>query len=213
MKKYQTFTLALTFLALVSFSFAQAGKEKESAKPSTTETQAATSVGEAMNRDRLTVLLSAVGVSVKESVLPGRVQTFQEMQIRWDASGAAPAQGVAVTEQEPFGRVLTVIERRKRTQTLQRQRSLELSTNQVLVVAVNEEQQLRWRSLIPDPRIIRAEFPDAQGALSGQVLYRSRAEFVVAFPDDPTITELRLYHPHWTGSEFTLEPLGVIPIQ
>ncbi|MGA9773284.1 MAG: hypothetical protein WBV94_29915 [Blastocatellia bacterium] len=163
-----------------------------------------------MNRDRLSTLLSAVGVSVEDSVLPAEVQSFQEMRIRWDVADAI-SQDMVLSEQEPVNRVLTAIERKKRAQVLSRQRSLELSTNQLLVVAVNEKLQLRWWSLIPDPRIMRAETPDAGGTLSGQVLYRSKADFVIAFPDDETITELRIFHPHWTGSEFILEPLGAIP--
>lgn len=210
MKKYRMFTLAFILVAVVSSSFAQAGKEERIVKPSTTESQAATSVRETMNRERLSALLSAVGVRVEDSVLPAEVQPFQEMRIRWDAD--ASSLDLVLTEQEPSKRVLTTIERRKRNQALSRQRSLELSTNQLLVVAVNGQRQLRWWSLIPDPRIMRAESPNAGGKLSGRVLYRSKAEFIVAFPDDEMITELRLYHPHWTGSEFTLEPLGTISL-
>jgi hypothetical protein len=204
-------TLALISVAVVSSGFAQAGKETGVVKPSTTETQAATSVREKMNRERLSALLSAVGVSVEDSTLPTEVQSFQEIRIRWDAADA-PSRDMVLTEQEPSKRVLTTIERRKRTQALSRQRSLELSTNQLLVVAVNGQRQLRWWSLIPDPRIMRAESTSAGGKLSGRVLYRPKAEFIVAFPDDDTITELRLYHPRWTGTEFTLEPSGAISL-
>jgi hypothetical protein len=210
-KKYRMFTLALILVAVVASSFAQAGKEERIVKPSTTETQAATSVRETMNRERLSALLSAVGVSVEDSVLPAEVQPFQEVRIRWDAADAS-SRDLILTEQETSNRILTTIERRKRNQALSRQRSLELSTNQLLVAAVNGQRQLRWWSLIPDPRIMRAESPNAGGKLSGRLLYRSKAEFIVAFPADETITELRLYHPHWTGSEFTLEPLGAIPL-
>jgi hypothetical protein len=208
-KKYRMSALVLILVA-VSSSFVQAGKAEGIVKPSTTETQAATSVREAMNKERLSALLSAVGVSVEDTVLPAEVQSFQELRIRWDVADPS-SQGPAFTQQEPPNRVLTTIERRKRNQALSRQRSLELSTNQILVVAINGQRQLRWWSLIPDPRIARAESPDAGGKLSGQVLYQSKAEFIVSFPDDETITELRLYHPHWTGSEFTLQPLGAVP--
>jgi hypothetical protein len=211
MKKYRTVTAALVLIAVVSSAFAQAGKKEPVVKPSTAETQAATSVREVMNRERLSALLSAVGVSIEDSVLPAEVQSFQEMRIRWDAADAT-ARESALTEQEPLNRVLTAIERRKRNQVLPRQRSLELSTNQLLVVAVNGKRQLRWWSLIPDPRILRAESPDAGGKLGGRVLFRPKVEIIVAFPDDVTITELRLYHPRWTGSEFILEPLGAISL-
>lgn len=211
MKKHPMFTPVLILVAAVSPGFAQAGKGEGGVKPSPAETQATTSVREAMNRERLSTLLSAVGVSVEGPALPAEAQTFHEVRIRWDAADAS-SRDQAPTEKEPSSRVLTAVERRKRNRPLPRQRSLELSTNQLLVVAVNGQRQLRWWSLIPDPRILRAESPDAGGQLSGKVLHHSKAEFIVAFPDDETIIELRLYHPHWTGSEFTLEPLGTIPL-
>ena len=198
-------------VTIISSGFAQSGKERQAAKSSTTETQAAIPVRENMIRERLSNLLSAVGVSVDDSVLPAEVQSYQEMRIRWDAAGAS-SQGLVLTEQELSNRVLTLVERKKHPQPLSRQRSLELSTNLLLIVAVSPQQQLRWWTLIPDPRIMRAESPNARGELSGRTLYRSKAEFIVAFPDDSTITELRLYHPNWTGSNFTLEPLGVFTL-
>lgn len=214
MKKYQWLTLALTLVAVVTLGFAQSRREEKPAQPSINETQAPPSMRERINRERLTALLSVVGISVEESTLLTESQASQEMQIRWDASVDASAQeDVALMKQDSPSRVLTVVERRKWNRPVARQRSSELSANQVLVAAVNGREQLRWWSLIPDPRIIRAEFPDAEGRLSGQVLYQSKGEFIVAFPDDPTITEVRLYHPQWTGSEFTLEPLAVIPVQ
>jgi hypothetical protein len=211
-KEYRIFTLALILLAPASSSFAQASEGEGVVEPSITATQAAPSVRESMNRKRLSVLLSPVGVKVEDAVLPTEVQSFLEVRIGWDAADAS-SRDLTLTEREPSNRVLTTIERRKRNQALSQQRSLELSTNQLLVVAVNGQSQLRWWSLIPDPRIMRAESPNLEEKLTGRILYRSKAEFIVAFPDDDTITELKLYHPNWTGSEFTLEPLGAVPLR
>jgi hypothetical protein len=46
--------------------------------------------------------------------------------------------------------------------------------------------------------------------LQGVVLHRANAEFFVPVPDDPAITELRVYHPRWTGNTFDLDLIGTV---
>jgi hypothetical protein len=43
--------------------------------------------------------------------------------------------------------------------------------------------------------MIRAEFPDASGRLSGKVIERPDAELLVDIPADPAIREVRIYTP------------------
>jgi hypothetical protein len=48
--------------------------------------------------------------------------------------------------------------------------------------------------------------------LRGEVLHRASTELQLLLPDDPTIAEVWLYLPRWTGTEFVLDPLGVVPL-
>src|SRR5918993_166554 len=68
------------------------------------------------------------------------------------------------------------------------------SPTQVVVVALDSEGRMRWCGLVADPRLLRAEVPGPDGELTGQVIYRESAEFVVQYPDDEAVTEVRLYH-------------------
>lgn len=210
MKKYLALTLAFASVALASLGLAEAVKKSQAVKPVATEAQTI-SMRESMNRDRLATLLSAVGVTVEETArLSSRAESSRQILLSWNAPVEGRSPSAAFTEQEPAGGVLSVVKSRKLEQGLSLPRAFELSPTQVLVVAVNESQQLRWWSLMPDPRILRAETSDDAGNLSGQTLYRSKADFIVAVPDDQTITEVRLYHPRWNGTEFSLESLGAI---
>jgi hypothetical protein len=67
-----------------------------------------------------------------------------------------------------------------------------------------------WCGLVADPRLLRAEVPGPDGELSGQVLSRESAEFVVHDPDDEAVAEVRLYHPEWDGQKFSLELVGAV---
>jgi hypothetical protein len=69
---------------------------------------------------------------------------------------------------------------------------------------------MRWCGLVADQRLLRAEWPGADGELTGQVLYKESAEFFVAYPDDDSIKEIRLYHPDWDGRAFSLKPVGAV---
>ncbi len=75
------------------------------------------------------------------------------------------------------------------------QRSQEVGADQLLIVALDRGGRARWSSTVPDPSIIRAEFPDSGGELSGHVLERPFAEVTVSIVDDPAIYEVHLYRP------------------
>jgi hypothetical protein len=87
-----------------------------------------------------------------------------------------------------------------------------LSSEQILVLTLDARAQLRWWTLLPDPRIVRAEEPQAGGELKGQVVFQPEADFLVDVPEDAGAVELRFYHPRWTGEEFALELLGTLPL-
>ena len=96
--------------------------------------------------------------------------------------------------------------------SLPKHRSVELASNQLLLITVGEGAQLRWWSTIPDPRILRAERPGPDGTLTGEVIFQKSIEFTVHIPDDSGAAELRLYHPRWTGEEFIPVLITTIPL-
>ena len=176
--------------------------------------------GELIRAERLKTLLSAVGVDAEGGLTPRVGSGHKEVRIVWEADPAAKGT-VSQTEastleakRDSFGHSLRVASvRGVLAGTLPRNRSPELSQDKLMVIAVGAGGKLRWWTLIDDPRLLRAEAPGPDGVLSGQILYRAEPEFVVDVPEDPLITELRLYHPRWTGEEFVLDIINTISVQ
>jgi hypothetical protein len=138
-------------------------------------------------------------------------QTVQEVRVKWSAYIAAPAPQVEIGKEQPSN-IFTLLERRSAPGSLPRQRNPELSSDQIVVIAVDAQgKEIDWQ-IIPDPRILRAEFPGPTGELRGEVLHHAETELLITFPNDPAVKELRLYHPHWTGAGFILDLLGTIPL-
>jgi hypothetical protein len=137
--------------------------------------------------------------------------TLQEVRIRWDAYPASSKALVRPETQQPSN-VFTLLERQPLAGSLPRQRNPQLSPDHIVIIAVNAHGQETYRYTIPDPRIVRGEFTGPTGELRGEVLHRASTELRILLPDDPTITEVRLYLPRWTGTEFILDPLGVVAL-
>lgn len=162
--------------------------------------------------ERVRALLSASGVEVGAEVRPAvaaRSRSHRAVRISWEADKAALPRPAAQHLNAP-GRVALARAAERREGGLPKQRSAELSSDQVVVVALDAEGRMRWCGLVADPRLLRAEWPGADGELTGQVLYRESAEFFVAYPDDDSIKEIRLYHPDWDGRAFSLKPVGSV---
>jgi hypothetical protein len=163
-------------------------------------------------------LLSAAGVTViGRDVQAGQeayplTRTTLEVRIRWDAVPASEQTSPGAGQGNSSSAFIP-LERRQIGEKYASHRSRELSSDHILVAGVDAQGQLRSWTVVPDPRVIRAETPGPMGELSGRVLHRSQPEFLVALPDDPDVTELRFYHPRWTGEEFVLEALGSAPIR
>ncbi len=165
------------------------------------------------NKKMLEEMIRKVDVRVEDLSLPSQTQSPQDIRVRWQGETSTSPTGAAAERQiQPRGS-FAALGRQGGLGSLPRQRAPELSEDQLLVLAVDSQKQLKGWSLITDPRILRAELPGPAGELSGQVIYQSNVEFVVALPDDPAISELRFYHPRWTGQEFVLDPIGAVPIQ
>ena len=105
----------------------------------------------------------------------------RNLRITWRATRATPAMRLRAHRQTPG--------------PVPQQRALELADDRLLVLAVDAAGQIRFWSVIANPRLIRAEFPDASGRLSGRVIERADAELLVDIPADPAIREVRVYTP------------------
>jgi hypothetical protein len=170
-------------------------------------------------REQLRKLMSRVGVDVPERAEQpqsrGEQQrTYRELKIRWSDSAKQPAGGLkpALSPQEQTeAPSASIVEEKRRSGALPRNRSLELSPTQIFIAAVDATNKLRWWSIVPDPRIVRSETQTATGEMRGEDYYVSNVTLVVAFPDDPEITNLRFYHPVWNGTDFNLKPLTTVP--
>jgi hypothetical protein len=164
--------------------------------------------------ERLKKLMTKVGVNVDDvSPRSNQPQAYREVKIRWNDSSDTKTKPSISAAQQRQAPVVSLVEDKKRSGTLPRNRSLELSPNQVFIAAVGAANQLRWWSIISDPRVVRAEFQASTGELRSQDYYQSNFTLAVAFPDDPQITNLRFYKPVWTGSDFDLKPLAVVPVR
>jgi hypothetical protein len=95
---------------------------------------------------------------------------------------------------------------------VRRQRTLEIAPGRVLIAAIDRANQLKSWMVILDPRIIRSEGPGPDGTLTGQELKLDDVEFLLPLPDDPEITELRLFEPRLDGQQYTLVSVGSIAV-
>lgn len=212
MKKWLACLLILLLPALVSLAFSQMAGGRDKATPA--EALRAKREGVAAGNERLRKLMSAAGVNVEEAALLAAGGSFRGLKISWDdpaRKGSKPEALRAGMLSSPV--ISTVAAESRGRGSVAKQRSLELSPEHVLLVTVNAESQLRWSSLIPDPRVLRSEGPGADGVLEGVRLYQPNAEFVVNIPEDAEAAELRFYHPLPTGEGFTLQLLSTIPLR
>ena len=158
--------------------------------------------------------MSKVGVDVVEiAARNDQPATYRELKINWaDSTKSTTELRSAVnSEQQTPPQNVSVIEDKKRSGTLPRHRSLELSSTHIFIAAVDATDKLRWWSIMPDPRLVRGETQTPSGELRGENYYVSNVTLVVAFPDDPEIANLRFYHPVWNGTDYDLKPLAVVP--
>lgn len=163
---------------------------------------------EISNLDHLTSLLSSDGISVDETaLLPARVNQSRTVRARWKSPDKSSSEKPFTTEPAQEGS-LSLLEIKPNRGGLARQRSLELSPTQVLIVMVNQNDQVLWWDLMPDPRLLRAETADAEGFIGGKTLYSPSAEMLISYPADEMITQLRFYHPNWDGQSYSLQPIG-----
>ena len=164
------------------------------------------------NQQQLQKLMSKVGVEVPQiDASANQPQTYRELRIRWAEATKSAELRPANSEEQTQPPSVSIVEDKKRSGTLPRHRSLELSSMHIFIAAVDATNKLRWWYIIPDPRVVRAETKTSTGELRAENYYVSNVAFIVAFPDDPEIAQLRFYHPVWNGTAFDLKPLTIVP--
>jgi hypothetical protein len=139
-------------------------------------------------------------------------ESLLEVRVRWTANADIRSSNKPGSALSLATEGFSLIDSRQTSGPLPRQRMPELSPDQILVVTTDQQGEQTGWTLIPDPRIIRAESPGPDGELTGQVLHLSSAEFLVPVPADST-AGMRFYQPFWTGKEFSLILLGSTTIR
>jgi len=201
MKTY--FGLLLAFLTLCSFTLVQSQR-----------TTSEKNKRETVQQEQLKKLMSKVGIDVRElAARTDQPATYRELKINWTdpTKSTTELRSAVNSEQQPPSPRVSVVDDKKRSGTLPRHRSLELSPEHIFIAAVDATGKLRWWSIMPDPRLVRAETPTPTGELRREDYYVSNVTLLVAFPDDPEIANLRFYHPVWNGTDFDLKSLAVVP--
>ena len=163
-------------------------------------------------QQQLKKLMSRVGVDVPAiEARTAQPRTFRELKIRLSDTSKGSTElkpARSAQEQTPSA---AIVEDKKRSGDLPRQRSLELSPTQIFIAGVDAANKLRWWSIVTDPRLVRSETQSQTGELRGEDYYVSNVTLVVAFPDDPEIANLRFYRPVWNGTAYELKPLTTVP--
>jgi hypothetical protein len=210
--KAKRLRLLLIAIALVSVvaTYNVLAWHQEPASQVTNSTRPAETNRNAMINNQLRSLLGTVGVSVGDT--PPVTSDHRRVTVHWQSS---TDNSKSLLNEQPKGSgVLTATSSLARPGSVPVPRTLELATTHTLVIGVDESQQLLWWNQFPDPRILRAEVPDASGQQHiGRTFYRSETDFTVAYPNNPAINELRFYHPLWNGTGFELELIGSVSVK
>jgi|GEM_PF-4923817 len=113
----------------------------------------------------------------------------------------------------PPDNTVTVLSQKRAKGTPPTERNPELSRQHLVVVGLNAQGQEISRTVMLDPRILRAETTDPSGKLTNpELLYRNDVTFSVAVPDDPGVIGVKVYQPRWTGTEYALDLIGEVKL-
>jgi hypothetical protein len=146
------------------------------------------------------------------SAIPTAAATAtQELTVRWTPYPGATS-AVIAPDARPASAAFLLLERRSVPGELRRLRSPQLSSDQLVAIGVDAAGRESDWQLVKDPRIIRAEGAGADGRLSGQVLHRTDAEFLLTVPAGNGFTSIRIYETAWTGSQYVLRYVGAIAL-
>jgi len=160
----------------------------------------------------VSALVLAILLFAPALVSRAQEQGRQEILVGWEVHAALPAPELDALQSSARIDRLRVVERARGIVYAARQRRPEVGEGQIVVTAVDAAGVEKGRSIVADPRILRAEIPDESGLLRGVELVRPSAEFLVTLPDDPSIRELRIHEPRWNGDAYELDLVATLPI-
>ena len=152
------------------------------------------------------VFLSTV-VSMPPLVCAAEKDSSRVVELRLESLNATKTNGKLLPER-PRMHAIAIRRTVRDSRPVSVERNPELSEQHLVVVAVDVKGREVGRRLVLDPRRLRIETADSSGRLSGEVQYRSDADLSVAVPDKAEMSALKIYQPHWNGTDFTLQLLG-----
>jgi hypothetical protein len=156
------------------------------------------------------ILYTPVAISAQ----PRQSRGSFELSLRAEGVSASPH--ASIEELRLLPRQFRELSRRNRHEPPAKQRHREYTEAQWLLSAVDKDGTEGYWLLIPDPRLVRAEFPppgETHGELSGEILIMDDVDFLASLPQDDRLVELRILQPHWTGQEWGLTELGRISLK
>lgn len=153
---------------------------------------------------------AAVIASVPALAAAADAGPVSELTINWRIANSATDEPRLARDIAPIHQFQMTSRHESGSGGLVRERAPQLSTEYLVVIAVDAGgRELSWQH-IRDPRIVRAETPGANGTLTGQTLYRPVAELMVTVPDALATAVVRIYEVQWNGTEFILQMLGEV---
>lgn len=121
----------------------------------------------------------------------------------------APTGPEILSDAAPERPALTVHAQRRSSTAPVRRRDPAVPPWHLVVAGLDARGHELVRTVIADPRIVRHEAVDADGAFTAlQILYRNRVRFTVQLPDDPEIAWLQVTTPRWNGVAHALETIA-----
>jgi len=159
-----------------------------------------------MQRHRPAGLLLVLAVGVAAAAPPQRAAT--ELLVTLAPTPETQTARVApLLAQRPRRQRLTVAPGKSVAMAV-RQRDPTVSEQQLVVVTLDASRKELSRTIIADPRLVRAETTTSDGRLTTAGLWRASVSFRVVVPADPAAAELRLFQPRWDGRQMHLDLLG-----
>jgi hypothetical protein len=165
--------------------------------------------------EEIRTLLEPQGITVNQSVLVDArsVGSYSDITVNWEAY---PGQGELFRpndeqKQHP-SKKMEVGKKIKRKGSAVQPYTLELYDGDIFVAALGKNSQLKWWTVIGDPRILRADSLTPEGHIAGDIYYRPHPTIFLAIPDEPNITELRFLHVKLIGTAYQLETIGSVSL-
>jgi hypothetical protein len=146
----------------------------------------------------------ALSTNVPQSTASNGVR---EVRVGWTVV-SGPARETVAGDPNRFA----VVAQQASAGSLRRERNPQLAPDRLVLVSEDASgREVDWR-IVPNPRIVRAESPRADGQLQGRTVEREVTEFSITIPDIPSLRRIRFYQPRWAGTEYLLDQIGAIDV-